>query len=107
MSQSGSYFEAMFYIPKEDIEKADLRKDLRIQSNKGYRGSLLTVDCWSQTPTHYKVPLPWALSRGFEGQDKTPRIKRKWPKIGMEYWHNQKEVSDAAIKGSKKKELVE
>lgn len=92
-----NYYEAEFYLDKGEISRKDLRRELRVTSNKGFRGSTLTVDCFREEDEYWVVPRPWAALNGFTGVDKTPNIKRFWEPIEVEYWHNQEEVTDATF----------
>lgn len=92
-----NYYKAEFYLDKEAISKKDLRRELRVTSNKGFRGSTLTVDCFKYEEPYWIVPRPWAAANGFTGADETPDIKAVWEPINMSYWHNQEECITKVI----------
>ena len=96
-----NYYDAVFHLDKDLMSKKDIRRHLRVQSNKGHRGSTLTADCWEETPTHWKVPRAWAEKQGFHGEDRTPLPKREWPKVSIEYRHNQEECLGKILAGLK------
>jgi hypothetical protein len=92
-----NYFDATFNVPKTEISKSDLRFELRVSSNKGFKGSTIHEDCWDSRGDMYELPLAWALAQGLEGEDRTPRIKREWPEVALSYRHNQEEVITKAV----------
>ena len=87
-----NYFSALFCIPKTEIDKKELRRELTVTSSKGFKGSLLVVRCYEDLGEYWGVPVAWALGKGYKGTDLTPRVEREWPKSDVKYIHNQEEV---------------
>ena len=94
-----NYIDAMFNLPREDVSHEVLRRELVVTSNKGFRGSILSEKCYDidKKKGMVRVPIPWAIKKGLQGEDKTPYPQADWPEIDLQYRHNQKEVVEKTV----------
>lgn len=71
-------YSDFFYIPKEQISREEIIKNLRI-FGKGKDDNPLIRDCWKETDEFWLVPRFWGTAK-FSGKNQTKKPKSSWVK---------------------------